>query len=74
MYIYVDFVLRFIALYRLNKTAFRRVYKETAVKVVFHTQWRLLIALSFLAVGFFQDVIANDINLGMGSSTLYKML
>ena len=65
----MDFLLSFIALYRLNKTVFRMVYEETAVKVL---TIRLLSALR-LAVAF-QGVIANGINLGIGRSTLCKML
>ena len=36
---YVDFVLSFIALYRLNKTVFRMVYEETVVKALFHIRY-----------------------------------
>ena len=65
----MDFVLSFIALYRLNKTVFRMVYEKLAVKVV----TICLLSTLRLAVAF-QGVIANGINLSMGHSTLCKML
>ena len=70
-------MLSFIALYRLNKTAFRMVHEETDTlicKIIIPDTLRLLRALRFLAVVSFQVLIANDINLSMGCSTLYKML
>ena len=71
MYVYVYFMLSLIALYRLNKIVFRMVYEENCCKSTIPYTIRLLSALRFLAIG---SSIANDINLSMGRSALYKML
>ncbi|XP_046802860.1 putative nuclease HARBI1 [Lucilia cuprina] len=67
----------FIAHYRLNKAAFTMILDEiggymnqsSIPKIV-----RLAGALRFLAVGSFQGVIANDINISMDRTTFCKVM